>query len=151
MKGFYNILDKIKTELEKDAFCNTVTYGDIFNIDLTKQTIFPLAHLLVNNATYQGNTWLFSMSLMCMDLVDFSKEAPTDLFRGNNNEQDVFNTQLAVINRVLEQLSRGSLSDLQYQLEGQPNCEPFVDKFDNNLAGWTCTFEVIIANTMTKC
>ena len=35
-----------------------------------------------------------------MDIVDESKEATTDIFRGNNNEQDILNTQLAVLNKL---------------------------------------------------
>ena len=31
-----------------------------------------------------------------MDVVDESKEKTTDIFRGNNNEQDILNTQLGV-------------------------------------------------------
>ena len=36
MQGFYNVTTKIREELEKDEFCKTVTYGDIFNVDLKK-------------------------------------------------------------------------------------------------------------------
>ena len=31
------------------------------------------------------------------------------------------------------------------------NCEPFVDRFENKLAGWTGTFDVVIQNDMTIC
>ena len=72
-------------------------------------------------------------------------------FRGNNNEQDVFNTQLAVANRLLELLLRGDLYVDKYQLDGDPSLEPFVDRFENKLAGWTVTFNVLIPNDMTIC
>ena len=48
MKGFYNITTKIKETLALDAFVNTVTYGDIFEVDLNKQDIFPLSHFKLN-------------------------------------------------------------------------------------------------------
>lgn len=151
MKGFYQITTTIKDQLYKDAFVNTVSSGDIFEIDLNKQTIFPLSHIIVNNATYNGNTWLFNMSVLCMDVVDFSKTEQTDQFLTNDNEQDVLHTQLMVINRLLEVLRRGSLFDDLYQLQGTPNCEPFVDRFENKIAGWTVTFDVMVANEMTSC
>lgn len=151
MKGFYQITTTIKDQLYKDAFVNTVSSGDIFEIDLNKQTIFPLSHIIVNNATYNGNTWLFNMSVLCMDVVDFSKTEQTDQFLTNDNEQDVLHTQLMVINRLLEVLRRGSLFDYLYQLQGTPNCEPFVDRFENKIAGWTVTFDVMVANEMTSC
>ena len=151
MKGFYNLLDKIKSSLQDDAFVNTVTYGDIFEVDLKKQTIFPLSHFIVNNGTYNGNVWTFSISLLCMDIVDYSKEDTIDLFVGNDNLHDVLNTQLAVVNRLLERLRRGDLMNDLYQLEGSPNVEPFKDKDDNLLAGWTLTFDVNVINDMTIC
>ena len=151
MQGFYNITTKIKETLALDDFVNTVTYGDIFEIDLNKQDIFPLSHFIVNNATLNGSVWQFNMSLLCMDIVDESKEDVTDKFLGNDNEQDVLNTQMAVINRLLELLRRGDLHTELYQLEGSPTIEPFVDRFDNKLAGWTLTFDVLIPNGMTIC
>lgn len=151
MQGFYNITTKIKETLALDDFVNTVTYGDIFEIDLNKQDIFPLSHFIVNSATLNGSVWQFNMSLLCMDIVDESKEDVTDKFLGNDNEQDVLNTQMAVINRLLELLRRGDLYSDLYQLEGTPTIEPFVDRFDNKLAGWTLTFDVLIPNGMTIC
>ena len=151
MQGFYNITTKIKETLALDDFVNTVTYGDIFEIDLNKQDIFPLSHFIVNSATLNGSVWQFSMSLLCMDIVDESKEDVTDKFLGNDNEQDVLNTQMAVINRLLELLRRGDLHSDLYQLEGTPTIEPFVDRFDNKLAGWTLSFDVLIPNGMTIC
>ena len=151
MKGFYQITTTIKDQLYKDAFVNTVSSGDIFEIDLNKQTIFPLSHIIVNNAQYNGNVWIFNISVLCMDVVDFSKTEQTDQFLTNDNEQDVLHTQLMVINRLLEVLRRGSLFDDLYQLQGTPNCEPFVDRFENKIAGWTVTFDVMVSNEMTSC
>ena len=151
MKGFYQITTAIKDQLYKDVFVNTVSSGDIFEIDLNKQTIFPLSHIIVNNAQYNGNVWIFNISVLCMDVVDFSKTEQTDQFLTNDNEQDVLHTQLMVINRLLEVLRRGSLFDDLYQLQGTPNCEPFVDRFENKIAGWTVTFDVMVANEMTSC
>jgi hypothetical protein len=150
-QGFYNLTDKLKEELIKDPFVNTVTYGNIFEVDLNKQTIFPLSHFIVNNVVDRGQTLLFNISLLCMDLVDESKEDTEDKFIGNDNEQDVLNTQLAVANRVGAMLKRGDLYREKYQLEGEISLEPFVDRFDNKVAGWTATFNVVIPNEITIC
>lgn len=150
-QGFYNLTDKLKDELLKDPFVNTVTYGNIFEVDLDKQTIFPLSHFIVNNVVDRGQTLLFNISLLCMDSVDESKEDTEDEFIGNNNEQDVLNTQLAVANRVGAMLKRGDLYKEKYQLDGEISLEPFVDRFDNKVAGWTATFNVVIPNEITIC
>jgi hypothetical protein len=152
MKGFYEISQAIKNQLDDDAFVNTVTIGDIFKIDLNKQTIFPLSHIMINSANYNGKTFNYNVSVLCMDIVDESKEATTDLFRGNDNEQDVLHTQEMVARRLLEMLNRGDLYDDGFQLtNNSASIEYFVDRFENKIAGVTITFDVMTFNDMTIC
>jgi hypothetical protein len=152
MKGFYEISQAIKNQLDDDAFVNTVTIGDIFKIDLNKQTIFPLSHIMINSANYNGKTFNYNVSVLCMDIVDESKEATTDLFIGNDNEQDVLHTQEMVARRLLEMLNRGDLYDDGFQLSnGSASIEYFVDRFENKIAGVTMTFDVMTFNDMTIC
>ena len=148
-QAFYNALDTMRDELLDSPFVNTVTYGDISRVDLNKKTMFPLSHFIVNNVTYGENVLTYSVSLICMDIVDISNDDVDDVFVGNNNEHDVFNTQQAVIVRVLDRLKQGSLYEELYQLEGTPSLEPFVDRFENRLAGWAVTFNVSVVNDMS--
>ena len=151
MKGFYNLTDKLKDALLAEPFVNTVTFGSLDDVDLNKQTIFPLSHIIVNNTTVGSKTLTFNVSILAMDIVDISKEATTDIFVGNDNEQDVLNTQLALLTRIINTLQRGDLYTELYQVEGDVNCEPFVDRFENKLAGWAATFDVLVQNDMTLC
>ena len=151
MTGYYNLLTKIKEHFDSDALVNTVTQCDIFEVDLNKQTIFPLVHIIVNSVQFVNNVQQANVSIMAMDIVDISKDETTSLFDGNDNELDVLNTQLAILNRVYEMLRRGDLYDDSFQVTGAPNCEPFIDRFENKLAGWTMTFDVLFPNDMTIC
>lgn len=148
---YYEILTKLQTELNNDPLINTVSEGDIFSIDISKQSIYPLCHLMVNSATFVDNVIQYNISIMAMDIVDVSKDETTDKFRGNDNEQDILNTQISVLNRLYEKLRRGNLYDDNYQVEGSPNVEPFIDRFENKLAGWTMTVNINTPNTMTVC
>ena len=151
MKGFYNLTDKLKDTLLAEPFVNTVTFGSLDDIDLNKQTIFPLSHITVNNTTVGTNILTFNVSILSMDIVDISKAETTDIFVGNDNEQDVLNTQLGLLTRVINTLQRGDLYTELYQVEGDVSCEPFVDRFENEMAGWALTFDVIINNDITIC
>ena len=151
MKGFYQVTETIKNQLLADVNVNTVTTGDITRVDLSKQTIFPLSHLIVNSVTNEDNVLRFSLSVLAMDIVDISKEEVVDIFRGNNNEQDVLNTQLAVLNKLVQVLRGGTLFQDLYQLDGSPSFEPFYDRFENEMAGFALTFDVIINNDITIC
>ena len=151
MSTFYEITQAIKNKLQEDLFVNTVTTGDIFKVDLNKQTIFPLSHIIVNSVSYQGPVLNYNISILSMDIVDESKQHVTDIFVGNDNEQDVLNTQLAVANRFLEVLNRGSLGDDYELVNGTASIEFFTERFENKIAGVTATFDIAISNTMTKC
>lgn len=150
MRQFYNITKTIKDTLEAHSQVNVVTFGDIFDVDLNKQTIFPLSHLMINQAQFEGQVVRVNVSVMCMDVVDETKEDPRDQnepFYGTNNEQDILNTQLAVINDLVTKLRKGTLYTDLYQLDGNPTCLPFSERFENLLAGWTATFDVLLPNT----
>lgn len=151
MKGFYQVTETIKNQLLADVNVNTVTSGDITRIDLSKQTMFPLSHIIVNNVGNEDNILRFNLSVLSMDVVDFSKEEVIDIFRGNNNEQDILNTQLAVLNKLVQVLRGGTLHQDLYQLDGTPNLEPFYDRFENEMAGWALTFDVLIPNDIEIC
>lgn len=151
MTGYYELLNKLKTHFDADVIVNTVTQGDIFKVDLSKQTIFPLVHIMVNNCTLDERTTTWNISLIAMDIVDLSKSVTTDLFLGNDNEVDVLNTQQAVLNRAYEIIKHGSLAYDLFMVEGTANLEPFTERFENYMAGWTMTFDVVTPNEMTIC
>ena len=151
MKGFYQVTQVIKDQLLADVNVNTVTTGDITRIDLSKQTMFPLSHIIVNNVGNEDNILRFSLSVLAMDVVNISKEEVVDIFLGNNNEQDILNTQLAVLNKLVQVLRGGTLHTDLYQLDGSPSFEPFYDRFENEMAGWALTFDVIIPNDISIC
>tara|TARA_R100001440_G_scaffold16711_1_gene28265 strand:- start:14093 stop:14557 length:465 start_codon:yes stop_codon:yes gene_type:complete len=150
-RGFYLLTETIKTNLLADENVNTVTTGDITKIDLSKQTIYPLSHIIINNVTQEDQLLRFNISVFCMDIVDISKEETTDIFRGNTNEHDVLNTQLAVANKLIETLRGGDLYTTKYQLDGTVSCEPFYDRFENEVAGWVATMDILIPNDINIC
>ena len=51
MNNIFKLTDAIKTELENNALVNQVTFGDLFEVDLLKKNIFPLAHVGMTSAT----------------------------------------------------------------------------------------------------
>ena len=150
-RGFYLLTETIKTNLLADENVNTVTTGDITKIDLSKQTIYPLSHIIINNVSQEEQVLRFNISVFCMDIVDVSKEETTDIFRGNDNEHDVLNTQLAVANKLIETLRSGDLYTTKYQLDGAVSCEPFYDRFENEVAGWVATMYILIPNDINIC
>ncbi len=151
VRGFYQLTSTIEQQLLADLKTNTVSIGDISKVNLNKQDIFPLAHMIVNNVTVEEQVLRFNISILACDIVDQSKEETTDRFTGNDNEQDILNTQLAVLNRLIQRLRMGSLHTDMYQLDGNPGLTPFMDRFENNLAGWSADMDILIYNDIYIC
>ena len=152
--SFYDITTKIREHLIANSQVNTVTEGDIFEVDLNKQTIFPLSHIMINNVTFNEIGITYSMSSLFMEVADVSKDNPRDeddIFYGVDNRHDILNTQLLVANDLVSHLKRGNLMQHKYQLNGTPSREPFEDRFENLLVGWNLTLSIDIANTITTC
>lgn len=151
MNGFYYAVGTLRDHLKNGGFINTVSTGDIYDVDLAKQTIYPYVHIIVNNATPKENNLSFNISVLFMDLVDLSKSDNINVFDNNDNLLDVLNTQLALASKMISDLRRGDLYSNLVQLDGDALCEPFTDRFDNKVAGWAVTFDLIVPNDMTIC
>jgi hypothetical protein len=138
----YRIIKEIKDVLLDEPFVNTVTEGDIFEVDLNKQTIFPLSHIILNSATHQGNVLSFNITILLMDIINQ---------KDDSNKVDIWNTQLLLATRVLNKLNRADIADDFWELTGNPTYEPFTERFENDLAGWAVTFDVLVRNDITIC
>ena len=179
-RGFYYILDKLKKYLlgnpnegqvqgNVDMYnIKTVTYGDITEIDLNKTSIYPLAHIMVNNVALSTNVYNFGITVLFMDQV-FDKRIPENYteagqpeneypsperdltFQKYSNEQDVLNTMLVVANKLNTSLQRGGLSDDFFELVQDGTCEPFKDRFDVDVAGWAYDVNIVVKNDIDKC
>jgi len=151
IRGFYQLTETIKKQLLADINVNTVTTGDISDINLGKQDMFPLSHIIVNNVVVNEQTLDFNISILSCDIVNQSKLETTDIFTGNNDVQNILNTQLAVLNKLIQKLRMGNLHTDMYQLDGSPSLDPFYDRFENQLAGWTATMNIQIYNDIYIC
>ena len=151
VRGFYQLTETIKDELLGDENINTVTTGDITDVNLNKQDIFPLGHIIINNVVDEEQVLRFNITILACDIVDQSKSQTVDRFKGNNDVQDILNTQLAVLNRLIQRLRMGTLYTDMYQLDSSPSLTPFYDRFENQLAGWSATMDIMIYNDIYIC
>jgi len=149
--SYYSSIKAINDFIKADGITNTVTNGDIFDVDLAKQTIFPLAHIIVNSVAIGERLVTLNISILFMDFVGQSKSAKINGIDKNSREVDVLNTQLELAKRLIAVLQRGDLQSEGFEIITDANCEPFVERFETNLAGWAVTFDMQEANNMTIC
>ena len=153
MNNFYNLIDTIKQLLSSSEFNNKVTFGDITEVDLGKLTNFPLVHMIIDEAVINERTIDYTLRIIAADIVDLLKEDITDNdYYGNNNMQDILNTQMGVLTRLINQLRRLDLVDNNYlRVEGGVTATPFLDRFENELAGWEATMVITGKNDVSIC
>jgi hypothetical protein len=153
--SFYSITEAIRNHLSASPDINVVTTGDYNQVDLNKQTIFGLAHIQPNNATINESTIDYSFNIIVLDLVDFNKQnvknLSPDVYRGNDNLHDVWNTMLNVLNDLYLTAKKGELFDALIDINNPPNCEPFDMRFENGLAGWSMDVTFTIPNGHAIC
>lgn len=149
-RAFYILLETLKNSLLQNPNVKTVTTGDISQIDLSKQTIFPLSHIIVNSATNSGQVMSFNVTVLCMDKVNQLKTQQSNPFN-NEAEHTVLNTQLAVSNKLYKDLYSGQLRLDGYQVDDDASIEFFFDRFENILAGVAMTLNVQLNNDLNVC
>ena len=57
MRAVYEVLDKIKDKLRQSPNIQTVSFGDIMEVDLNKTTMYPLAHIGMGDVSFQEHTY----------------------------------------------------------------------------------------------
>ena len=152
MNNIFKLTDKIKEELESNALINQVSFGDLFEVDLLKQNIFPLAHVGMSTAQIGQGVAYVSMSILFLDIVDEVKKEQTDQFYGNDNEHFVLNEMFSAANKTVQELMRGDLYRDGFQIEDDSvSVEFFSERFEDKLAGVGLEFTVAIKNILDLC
>ena len=141
--SYFKLLDTLRSQLNATNLINTITDGMISDVDLAKQTVFPLAHIVVNQATIEGKIQRFNVTILAMDILDGKEKYDV--------EPSIMSAMLQALNRVYEVMTRGDLNPDYVMVDGTPTLEPFTDRFENKLAGWAMTFDVIMMSDMTVC
>lgn len=151
-RTYFSVLETLRNELLRQDKVRTVTAGDITQVDLDKQTIFPLAHIIVNDVSLEPQIITYNISVLLMDIVHEDTTTNEPLIYNNDNEEYVLNSMLHIGNYVTDRLSKGALYDgNQFVERSTVTAEPFKDRFENELAGWAFTFDITLRNNIDRC
>lgn len=150
--SFYKISSLVRDTLSDHPDINVVTMGDYNQVDLNKQTIFPLAHIQPSNAVISNSVIEYSFNIIALDIVDFNKDNVKDLkpdiFRGNDNLQDVWASMLNVLNDLYLRVSK---SQDNIEADESPNVDFFDMRFENGLAGCGISVTLKVENEHAIC
>ena len=152
---YYNTLEYFKTIMSNHPSIGSVTQGDIFEIDSREFPAYPLGNVLITNTVFGTKTSNFTIQLTVADKVklknndsDGRTNAQVILFEGIDDVVDIHANTLAIVNDLTSYTQRNVEA---IAVDGDINCTPFKDNFDNGLAGWVATFDITVHNDKNIC
>ena len=148
MNSLFALTDAIKQELDSNVLLNSVSYGDVDEIELLKTNKYPLAHVGISTGTISDSTSTIELSVIFIQQVDDVK-AQEDSF--NDSELYAQNNMLAAATRLVQVLKRGDLYAQGFQLEDDATVDFFGDRFTDKVAGVTVDMTVTIKNSVSVC
>ena len=161
-KSYNNVIDTLKQLGVEHNQIHTTTTGDIFDIDLSKNTKFPLFHINPVNVSTGQATLTYNFQLFVMDAVSEKEDWTNANFQSADylsNEQEVLSDCLQICTDIIG-MFRHSKWQSQLALdidapvyfgEGEFTLEPFNERFDNMLTGWTFEIGIIVHNDFQTC
>ena len=161
-KTYNNVIDTLKQlGIEHDQITTTTT-GDIYDIDLSVNTLFPLFHINPVSVTTSASELTYNFQLFVMDAVsqkDNWTEANLQSANNLSNEQEVLSSCLQIcvdiigIMRHSKWQAAGGLDidDVVYFTDGEFSLEPFTERFDNLLTGWVFSIGIVVQNDFQTC
>jgi hypothetical protein len=148
---YYSVIEKIKEHFDNDSMVSKTTYGQLTGIDINKQNLFPLIHFNVLKVVPQDQILRFDIILFGMDLMDISKDEITDDFWGNDNSIDILNKIFVILMEFRNELVNGVFHGEGIELTGEFEMEPFIERFENSLAGFSVPFSIYVPNEFNIC
>ena len=152
MNQYTELLNYIKLLAEQDEFVNTITQGEIDEIDLNKGNIFPLLHIFIGTANMtNGQTISFDVEIMCGALRDENKEQYEDKFWQQDNEVDNLNECLATLNKMYVKMLK-DFEDNNIRVDQGASFDSLREWNKNLIDGWLMTFTIEVPNnTLNIC
>ena len=156
-KTYNNAINTLKELGAQHHQIATTTTGDIYDIDLEKNTLFPLLHINPVNVSTGQSQLTYNFQLFIMDAVS-QKENWTEanLQSANNlsNEQEVLSSCLQICVDIIGMMRHSKwqgageldIDEPIYFTEGEFTIEPFTERFDNVLTGWVFSIGIVVQN-----
>ena len=151
-RSYIDLIERLRDICLNNKSITTVSLGDLSEVDLDKQTIYPLAHIMINTANFSSTIITYDVNILFMDIVHSDTTENEAVIYNNDNEIFVLNTMLNAGNHVTDIFNSGSLNDGNTRIMRETvTAEPFKDRFENLVAGWAFNFQVETRNNINRC
>tara|TARA_R110000737_G_C14330107_1_gene441316 strand:- start:60 stop:590 length:531 start_codon:yes stop_codon:yes gene_type:complete len=161
-KTYNNAIDTLKSLGSEHHQIATTTTGDIFKIDLSNQTLFPLFHINPVNVTTGLSSLTYNFQLFVMDAVTEKENWTEENLQSADylsNEQEVTSSCLQVCVDIISMMRHSQwqgageldINEPVYFTDGEYTLEPFSERFDNLLTGFVFQVGIVVQNDFQSC
>lgn len=154
---YYNILNYWKTIMSNHPSLEQTSQGDIFQLDDNEYPKYPLGNVQITNVDFTDSTTIYSIQLIIADKVKLKNNESVGErnrmsvpYEGTDDVIDIWANTLAIINDLVS-YTQYSASTTGIEINSSIRNVPFQDNFDNGLAGWSSSFDIIVHNNRNRC
>jgi hypothetical protein len=152
---YYNVLNYFKTIMKNHPSIGVATYGDLQHMDLKEYPMYPIGNVNIINTVFGTNVTTYTIELVVADKgknknnqSEGERNEQTIPFFGVDDDVYIHSNTLGILNDLTSYTQRGIAG---FDIDGEIDCIPFVDRFDNGLAGWVATFSLTTHNDKNRC
>jgi len=152
---YYNVINYFKTIMANHPSIAQVSMGDIYEVDDIEYPYYPLGNIQISDAKFEDSKTVYSCTLTIADKIKLKNNESvgkenrlTVPYFGTDDVVDIHANTLAIINDLL---SYTQYSVQSFDLFSSIRLVAFKDNFENGLAGWVATFELITHNDRPRC
>jgi hypothetical protein len=149
-KTYNNVIDTLEQLGTNHYQIKTVSKGDIWEMDLEKNTLYPLMHINFLNVQASKSQMIYNFQVFVMDLVE----------EDESNEQDVLSDTLQICTDIIATFKSGESlylynaehgEEARYFVDDDFTIEPFTERFDNSVTGFVFEIPIIIEQPYDSC
>ena len=152
---YYNILNYFKTIMTNHPSIAMVSQGALSDFDYDEFPNYPVGNVVILNANWGTSTTDYQIQLIVADKVknknNESEPTTNEItipFYKRDDLVDIHANTFSILNDLTSYTQR---SVDGFEINTEIVCEPFSDRFNNGLAGWSATFTLTTHNDKNRC
>ena len=153
MNGFYQITERLYQLFKQQGF-RSITLDEEQELDLKRQSIYPLAHIVPIAGNWTDKTDSFGFLLIVLDLTDWNKDDPKEdnlFFYGADNRQDILHELHQKLRTVVNSFIKGDSFSDNMRITTPILPDPIIIDFENVLTGWSVAVNIEVPETAGIC
>lgn len=146
LSSFKSVVEYLRTLALSHVNVKQFTFGQLSDLDVETNTQnpvqFPLVMLIPRRADLDaGGKVEFSFALSVQDITNYDLDV----------KEDQLNTTFMILQDLISRIRQTTWTDVEVFIETPIVARPFVESFNDNLAGWSAEIVLEVKNPFNNC